>query len=170
MASVYLVSGVGVQAKQHLDLLQAIAGLVPIAAGTISLRDWTASPSHEVLTEKRNIGMVFQDFALFPHLSVEQNVCFRLDDPARAEHWLEVLGLMTLRAASPARARPLRFLRPLPPGLGLVALLYMLRQVLVEAQAPPLGSFPFTRLVFILSPGVFAAAMSRLQPKHTSQT
>lgn len=84
-------------------LLQAVAGLVPVAAGTISLPGWSASPERLVAPEKRNVGMVFQDFALFPHMSVEQNVCFRLDDPAPADHWLQLLGLEALRKAKPGR-------------------------------------------------------------------
>lgn len=84
-------------------ILQAVAGLVPLAAGTVSLGGWQASPAREVPPEQRNVGMVFQDFALFPHLSVEQNVCFRLRDTAVADHWLKVLGLDALRRAKPER-------------------------------------------------------------------
>lgn len=84
-------------------ILQAVAGLVPISAGHIALSGWRATPSNEVPPEKRNVGMVFQDFALFPHLTVEQNVAFRLGDPAPAHHWLELLGLSQFRHAKPGR-------------------------------------------------------------------
>lgn len=48
------------------------------------------------------MGMVFQDFALFPHLTVQQNVQFRLKNTQLADHWLELLGLNALRDAKPA--------------------------------------------------------------------
>ncbi len=84
-------------------ILQAIAGLLPQTSGEISLADWTATTAKPLAPEKRNVGMVFQDFALFPHLSVEENVSFRLSDPAPANHWLELLGLSDFRNASPSR-------------------------------------------------------------------
>lgn len=84
-------------------ILQAVAGLIPIAEGQIELGDWQASPSRLVPPEKRNVGMVFQDFALFPHLTVEQNVSFRLPDSRSADHWLQLLGLDAYRRARPER-------------------------------------------------------------------
>lgn len=84
-------------------ILNALAGLVPITRGEISLKNWTATPHQEVLPEKRHVGMVFQDFALFPHLNVEQNIGFRLKDPSKADHWIKLLGLDAYRRAEPAR-------------------------------------------------------------------
>lgn len=84
-------------------ILQALAGLIPIAEGDIQLNQWRATATKTVPPEKRNMGMVFQDFALFPHLTVEQNVCFRLTDTERADHWLTLLGLNSLRQAMPSR-------------------------------------------------------------------
>jgi sulfate transport system ATP-binding protein len=57
-------------------LLRAIAGFERIDAGTVRLgeRDITTLPLRE-----RNIGFVFQSYALFPHLSVEKNIAFPLD-------------------------------------------------------------------------------------------
>lgn len=56
-------------------LLRMIAGLEDPSGGTIRLgaRDITALPAH-----KRRFGMVFQNFALFPHLSVRENVVYSL--------------------------------------------------------------------------------------------
>lgn len=56
-------------------ILKAIAGLVPIEHGRVELdgRDLTGVPTH-----RRRIGMVFQDFALFPHLDVGANVAYGL--------------------------------------------------------------------------------------------
>ncbi len=52
-------------------LLRAIAGLVPGARVTVDGDDWTRLPP-----ERRSVGFVFQDYALFPHLSVRRNVEF----------------------------------------------------------------------------------------------
>jgi putative spermidine/putrescine transport system ATP-binding protein len=56
-------------------LLRLIAGLIQPDAGTIRVggRDMTRLPAH-----KRNVGIVFQSYALFPHLSVWENVAFGL--------------------------------------------------------------------------------------------
>ncbi|WP_066965441.1 ABC transporter ATP-binding protein [Microbulbifer sp. Q7] len=83
-------------------ILQALAGLIPISEGEIQLGPWRSTAKKSVPPEKRNVGMVFQDFALFPHLTVQQNVCFRLSDTALADHWLNLLGLDAFRHAKPA--------------------------------------------------------------------
>ena len=83
-------------------ILQALAGLIPISEGEINLGKWRATPKLTVPPEKRSVGMVFQDFALFPHLTVEQNICFRLKDSAIADHWINLLGLDAFRNKKPA--------------------------------------------------------------------
>ncbi|WP_088328612.1 ABC transporter ATP-binding protein [Lacimicrobium sp. SS2-24] len=83
-------------------ILNVLAGLVPIHAGTISLANWRATAKQLIPPEKRQLGMVFQDFALFPHLSVEQNIYFKLKRRDRAEHWIRLLGLDAHRHAWPA--------------------------------------------------------------------
>ena len=83
-------------------ILQALAGLLPISEGEIKVAKWTATPKNTVAPEKRSVGMVFQDFALFPHLTVEQNVCFKLKDSSPADHWLKLLGLDAFRHKKPA--------------------------------------------------------------------
>lgn len=60
-------------------VLRAIAGFEPVYAGEILLRGEAISTSHHTLApEKRRIGMVFQDYALFPHMNVCGNVSFGL--------------------------------------------------------------------------------------------
>jgi iron(III) transport system ATP-binding protein len=59
--------------------LRLIAGFESPDAGTVEVNDRTvARPGFAIPPEKRRVGMVFQDYALFPHLSVEQNVAYGL--------------------------------------------------------------------------------------------
>lgn len=56
-------------------LLRAIAGLEPLAHGTVS---WDGQDMVNVATHERGFGLMFQDYALFPHLDVTANVAFGL--------------------------------------------------------------------------------------------
>ncbi|MGD8109883.1 ABC transporter ATP-binding protein [Vibrio sp. TRT 21S02] len=81
-------------------LLKAIAGLLPLASGTMTLNCMTIDDGANWLPpEKRNIGMIFQDYALFPHLTVAQNIAFGLKDCSeqqKAEKVKEMLELVHL--------------------------------------------------------------------------
>jgi len=93
-------------------MLRAIAGLLPVDSGHIVLdgqvlddpRTATWTPP-----ERRSVGYVFQDHALFPHLSALENVAFGLrargirhrDARERAQAWLERVGVGTHAAARP---------------------------------------------------------------------
>ncbi|HHM05065.1 MAG TPA: ABC transporter ATP-binding protein, partial [Gammaproteobacteria bacterium] len=60
-------------------VLRAIAGFEPVTQGEIVLDGSIASrPGFTLPPEKRRLGMVFQDYALFPHMDVTHNVCFGL--------------------------------------------------------------------------------------------
>ena len=60
-------------------VLRCIAGFEPIAAGEIILKGVAVSRENLCLPpEQRHIGMVFQDYALFPHLTVAGNIGFGL--------------------------------------------------------------------------------------------
>jgi len=60
-------------------VLRCLAGFEPVQGGEILLSDRVVSkPGLQVPPEQRGIGMVFQDYALFPHLSVAKNVAFGL--------------------------------------------------------------------------------------------
>jgi iron(III) transport system ATP-binding protein len=75
-------------------LLRAIAGFQPITAGSIRLRgEEVSSPRLLLPPERRRIGFVFQDLALFPHLTVGANITFGLDRIDRATR-LERVGQM----------------------------------------------------------------------------
>jgi len=77
--------------------LRLIAGLESPDAGTITLRGQiVAGPGRAVPPEERGVGIVFQDYALFPHLTVADNVAFGLPRAARrsrVEAVLELVGL-----------------------------------------------------------------------------
>jgi iron(III) transport system ATP-binding protein len=81
-------------------LLRAVAGLEPVASGHIKLAgEVVSSAQHNLAPESRQIGMVFQDYALFPHLNVGRNVGFgihHLPAKARAARVAEVLELVGL--------------------------------------------------------------------------
>src|SRR4051794_2056195 len=60
-------------------VLRCIAGFEPVQEGTIRLTGEVVSGAGVMLEpEKRRVGMVFQDFALFPHLKVSDNIAFGL--------------------------------------------------------------------------------------------
>ncbi len=78
-------------------LLRAIAGFEPVQAGSIRLDDDVVSqPGQTLAPEKRGVGMVFQDLALFPHLSVADNIGFGLRGMARAERRARIDTLLAL--------------------------------------------------------------------------
>jgi iron(III) transport system ATP-binding protein len=76
-------------------LLRAVAGLERASGGQIQLGGHpVSSASTHVPAEKRRIGMVFQDYALFPHLDVGRNVAFGIHDQPAAERAARVAQVL----------------------------------------------------------------------------
>ena len=78
-------------------VLRAIAGFEPVRSGQIVLSDRLVSSSTETVpTEERRVGMVFQEYALFPHLRVADNIAFGLHHLSRAERTCRVQEMLRL--------------------------------------------------------------------------
>jgi iron(III) transport system ATP-binding protein len=86
-------------------LLRLIAGFEHLDAGEVRLEDRRVSGHGTwVPPERRRVGMVFQDYALFPHLTVAENVGFgvaRRDRDRRVGEALELVGLEAFRGRYP---------------------------------------------------------------------
>ena len=104
----------GLSGAGKTTLLRAIAGLVRPTDGRITFGDqvWFDGPTRQfVPVDRRPVGLVFQDFALFAHLDARANVAFpleaggvgRRDRRRRADALLEQLGIGHLATAKPGR-------------------------------------------------------------------
>lgn len=89
-------------------LLRLICGLEAVDAGVVHIAgSEVSSVARHVAPARRRVGVVFQDLALFPHLSVERNVGFALRSLGRrarrqaVAHWLDIVDL-----AGESRAMP----------------------------------------------------------------
>ena len=77
--------------------LRAIAGFQPLTRGKILLGDTLlSSPQHSIEPEQRQLGMVFQDYALFPHLSVRDNIAFGIHQLASSKQKTIINELLEL--------------------------------------------------------------------------
>ncbi len=112
-------------------LLRLIAGFEQPSKGRILINNHiVATPDFLCPPERRGVGMVFQDYALFPHLNSWRNVCFGLrrgQDKSRAEWLFDLLGLSDLRNRYPhelsgGQKQRLALARALAPGTSLVVL------------------------------------------------
>ncbi|GAA6120475.1 ABC transporter ATP-binding protein [Acidovorax sp. FG27] len=78
-------------------LLRAVAGLEPVTGGEIRLGGAVVGGvGRSVPPERRRIGMVFQDYALFPHLTVGRNVAFGIHSAPKAEQAARVAEVLAL--------------------------------------------------------------------------
>ncbi len=113
-------------------LLRAIAGLEPLASGTVSIdgEDVTTTPVH-----RRPVGLMFQEYALFPHMSVADNIGYglvmdgidRADVARRVSSLLHVAGLSGFEDRKPdslsgGERQRVALLRTLAPEPSLVML------------------------------------------------
>ena len=112
-------------------LLRLIAGFEYPSKGSISFDDRQISNSQKILApEKRNIGMVFQDYALFPHLNVLENVMYGLKnkkDRSRVDYLINIVGLSKLIKSYPhelsgGQKQRLAIARALAPGTSFILL------------------------------------------------
>ena len=112
--------------------LRLIAGFETPNAGTVEIGgEVVAGPGRFTPPERRRVGMVFQDYALFPHLTVRQNVGFGLSRSARRERAvddvLEWLGLAAVAQRMPhqlsgGQQQRVALARAMAPNPGVVLL------------------------------------------------
>ena len=126
-----IIGLVGPSGCGKTTLLRLIAGFDSPSRGKIILSGREiASPDRNLPPERRGVSMVFQDYALFPHLTVLQNVCFGMKgnvDKARAEWLLDLIGLSSLSSRFPhelsgGQKQRLALARALGPSPSIVLL------------------------------------------------
>jgi molybdate transport system ATP-binding protein len=180
-----VVALLGPNGAGKTTVLRAIAGLVPLSGGHVRLDgqvlEDTATGQY-VPTEKRPIGVVFQDYLLFPHLSVLDNVAFGLrsrgtgskEASARAAQWLDRVGLSSHTTARPdalsgGQRQRVALARALAPDPRLLLLDEPLAALDATTRAEVrrdlkrhLASFPGLRLVVTHDPLDAAALADRL--------
>jgi molybdate transport system ATP-binding protein len=102
-----LLALVGPSGSGKTSALRALAGLLPIADGIIEVGEevWLDTTSKICLSpQKRSVGMVFQSYALFPHLNAYDNICLALGPQKsrqRVDELMVEMGLMDFRNRFP---------------------------------------------------------------------
>jgi len=92
-----LVALVGPSGCGKTTVLRAIAGFEKPTRGAITIRGSVVTNTNTMVApEHRNVGMVFQDFALFPHISVAENVGYGVSGSDRVRRVEEALALVGL--------------------------------------------------------------------------
>jgi molybdate transport system ATP-binding protein len=180
-----VVALLGPNGAGKTSVLRAIAGLLPLERGRIVLdgRILEDAASRVYLPpEQRSIGVVFQDYLLFPHLSVKDNVAFGVRARGlsgrvareRAQHWMTRLGLEDYARARPAelsggQRQRVALARALAPEPRLLLLDEPLSALDVTTRADVrrdlkrhLGSFPGLRAVVTHDPIEAAMLADRL--------
>jgi molybdate transport system ATP-binding protein len=180
-----VVALLGPNGAGKTTLLRAIAGLVPLSSGHVRLDGRVledVTTGEYVPTERRPIGVVFQDYLLFPHLSVLENVAFGLrsrgtksqEAANKAREWLDRVGLISYAKAKPdalsgGQRQRVALARALAPDPRLLLLDEPLSALDVTTRAEVrrdlrqhLASFPGLRLVVTHDPLEAAALADRL--------
>ena len=93
-----IVGILGISGSGKTTALRLLAGFDKPDSGIIEMRNKVISSEETFLPpEERNVGMVFQDYALFPHLNVEKNISFGLSrDEIKSGRLEEVLSMCNL--------------------------------------------------------------------------
>ena len=93
-----IVGILGISGSGKTTALRLLAGFDKPDSGIIEMRNRVISSEETFLPpEERNVGMVFQDYALFPHLNVEKNISFGLSrDEIKSGRLEEVLSMCNL--------------------------------------------------------------------------
>ena len=115
-------------------LLRLAAGLETLQSGRIAIDGVAVAEgghAHQIPPERRGVGLMFQDYALFPHLTVAQNIEFGLRNGTRDAAWIErVLADMRLahlgdrypHTLSGGQQQRIALLRALAPAPGILLL------------------------------------------------
>ena len=95
-----LLALVGPSGCGKSTLLRIVAGLTAADTGTVHIGDQLVDDGNRLADpEHRDVGLVFQEHALFPHMTVGDNLMFglrgltRSERQARRDHWLDMIGL-----------------------------------------------------------------------------